>query len=223
MRSAGLITDVTVAGIDVGGDRKGFHIAILCGNTLLLSDKSRDPQYLAKLCTDYKAVAVGIDSPCHWGQPGEGRVAERGLAAERIFCFSTPTRERAANAASGFYGWMFNGERLYQALATTHPLLNEAQYSNAESTVCFETFPHAVTCALLGTEVASAKHKRQQRRQLLENSAIDTRALKSIDAVDAALCALTAKHLLLGNTKAYGDALGGFIFVPRSLVAHRMD
>jgi predicted nuclease with RNAse H fold len=220
MESADLVADVTVAGIDVGGERKGFHIAILCGNKLVLSDKSRDPQYLAQLCLAYKAVAVGIDSPCQWGRPGVGRTAEKELAAERIFCFSTPTRERATNATSGFYGWMFNGERLYQALAATYPLLHEAQYSGGVRAVCFETFPHAVTCSMLGTNVASAKHKRQQRRQLLENAAIDTRSLKSIDAIDAALCALTATHLMQRNTKSYGDAEGGYIFVPKSPVAH---
>ncbi|MDW3683019.1 hypothetical protein RA280_14930 [Cupriavidus sp. CV2] len=38
--------------------------------------------------------------------------------------------------------------------------------------------------------------------------------LKSIDAVDAALCALTARFLLEGKTYPYGDAMGGYIQVP---------
>lgn len=67
---------------------------------------------------------------------------------------------------------------------------------------------------MLGTDVASAKRKRAQRRQILEESGIDTQSLKSIDDLDAALCALTASYLLLGKTKAYGDADGGYIFVP---------
>lgn len=61
---------------------------------------------------------------------------------------------------------MFNGERVFQALSTSHPLLTEGPYLNGN--VSFETFPHAITCALLGSDVASAKRKRQQRRQLLE-------------------------------------------------------
>lgn len=67
---------------------------------------------------------------------------------------------------------------------------------------------------MLSTDVASAKRKRLQRRALLEDVGIDTRLLKSIDALDAALCALTAEYLWLGQTKAYGDADGGHIFVP---------
>jgi predicted RNase H-like nuclease len=35
-----------------------------------------------------------------------------------------------------------------------------------------------------------------------------------MDALDAALCALTAHHFALGNFKCYGDATSGFIVVP---------
>lgn len=108
---------------------------------------------------------------------------------------------------------MFNGERVYHAFAPTYPLLSDKDY--AKGRVSFETFPHAITCAMLGRDVASAKEKRSQRRQLLEKARIATNALKSIDAVDAALCALTARYLLAGRTHAYGDAEGGYIRVPR--------
>jgi hypothetical protein len=65
---------------------------------------------------------------------------------------------------------MFNGERLYQALAATHPLLGESQYAGGP--FCFETFPHAVTCAMLGTDVASAKQKYQLRATSIVRFAI---------------------------------------------------
>jgi predicted RNase H-like nuclease len=80
--------------------------------------------------------------------------------------------------------------------------------------VCFETFPHAITCALLRSEVASAKRKRTQRREILEDAGIEATSLRSIDEVDATLCALTANFLLEGKVVAYGDELGGFIVVP---------
>lgn len=78
----------------------------------------------------------------------------------------------------------------------------------------FETYPHAIACAFLGKDIASAKLKRIQRRQLLEDAGTDTKTLRSIDAVDAALCALTARHLLKGEARAYGDAQGGYLQVP---------
>lgn len=202
----------TVAGIDVGGDKKGCHLVVLRGREVLCNINSGDPDHLARQCAELGAIAVGIDSPCRWGLPGSGRRAEKALAKEGIFSFATPTRKRAEANTSGFYDWMFNGERVYHALAATYPLLTAERYSTGH--VCFETFPHAITCALLGTDVASAKRKRQQRRQLLNDLGIDTRLLTSMDALDAALCALTASYLVLGKTRAYGDAEGGYIVVP---------
>lgn len=203
---------VTVAGIDIGGNRKGCHLVILRGLEVISSINSRDVEYLVGQCKEFGPEAIGIDSPCLWGKPDGARLAERILAQRRIFSFATPTRERAEANRSGFYGWMFNGERVYQSLAGTHPLLTESRYTKGQ--VTFETFPHAITCAMLGVGVASAKQKRVQRRQLLEDVGIDTRPLKSIDAIDAALCAMTAGCLLQGQTEAYGDAEGGYIFVP---------
>lgn len=203
---------LTVAGIDIGGARKGCHLVVLRGNAIVCNLRSSDPEHLARTCDELGAVAVGIDSPCQWGHPQSGRLAEKALAKERIFSLATPTRERAAANTSGFYGWMFYGERVYQALAATHPLLSGVGYAGGK--VCFETFPHAITCAMLGTAEASAKRKRVQRRQLLRDAGIDPTPLKSIDAVDAALCALTSQYVLAGRSKAYGDAEGGYIFVP---------
>ncbi|MBK5914148.1 hypothetical protein CCR84_07400 [Rhodocyclus purpureus] len=200
-----------VAGIDIGGLRKGCHLVVLRGREVICNIQSGDPHELARQCNQLGATLVGIDSPCRWA-PGMGRLAERELARERISCFVTPTRERALASTSGFYGWMFNGERVYQALAATHPLLEGEEYSGGRA--CFETFPHAVTWAMLGAGVASARKKREQRRDLLEKAGIDTHSLKSIDDIDAAVCALTAQYLSLGQAKAYGDAEGGYIFVP---------
>lgn len=212
---APLDTPLTVAGIDIGGARKGCHLVVLQGNDVLCNIRSCDPEHLARKCDELGAVAVGIDSPCRWGQPQFGRLAEKALARERIFCFATPTRERASANASGFYGWMFCGERIYQALAATHALLNDVHYPGGK--VSFETFPHAITCAMLGTDETSARRKRVQRRQVLRDAGIDSTPLKSIDAVDAALCALTARYVLLGHSKGYGNAEGGYIFVPKPL------
>lgn len=210
-----LDTPLTVAGIDVGGTRKGCHLVVLQGNDILLNIRSGDPEYLARKCDELGAVAVGIDAPCRWGQPQLGRLAEKALARERVFCFATPTRDRAATNPSGFYDWMFCGERICEALAATHPLLSDGRYVAGK--VCFETFPHAITCAMLGSDEASAKRKRVQRRQMLRDAGIDPTPLKSIDAVDAALCALVAKYVIAGRSKVYGDAEGGYICVPEFL------
>jgi predicted nuclease with RNAse H fold len=203
-----------VAGIDVGGDRKGCHLVILCGTRILRNINSRTPEHMLRECIALDVAAVGIDAPCRWGTEDGGRRAERSLAQQGVSSFATPTRERAMSGTSRFYGWMFNGEQVYEAFAASYRLFTGGD--NLGERVCFETFPHAVTCAMLGRKIASAKQKRVQRRLILENAGIETKTLKSIDAVDAALCALTAKLLLEGQVHAYGDAIGGYIVVPVS-------
>lgn len=201
-----------VAGIDVGGDKKGCNLVVLQGTSILCSVNSKAPEYLVQICAEHDVVAVGVDAPCQWRTGGSARLAEKELARARISSFSTPTRELAISNAANFYGWMYNGERVYQALTPMYPLLLGRAYGTGR--VSFETFPHAITCAMLGKHVASAKQKSTQRRQILEEIGINTRMLKSINAVDAALCALTARFLVEGKTYPYGDATGGYIRVP---------
>jgi predicted nuclease with RNAse H fold len=202
----------SVAGIDIGGDRKGNHLVILRGRKILRSLRRETPEQMLQECIDQGVAAVGIDAPCEWRPEGAGRHAERTLAQQRIFCFATPTREHAISTQSGFYRWMLNGERVYETFAEHYQLFSKDVELGER--VCFETFPHAIACAFLGREIASAKKKVSQRREILEKVGIEVTALKSIDAVDAALCALTAKCLLEGKTHAYGDEAGGFIVVP---------
>ncbi|WP_345816187.1 DUF429 domain-containing protein [Paraburkholderia sp. PREW-6R] len=204
----------TVAGIDVGGDRKGCHLVILHGSRIVVNLNSTSPAVMLEACLDHDVIAVGIDAPCRWRTGESGRQAERQLAQQRIASFATPTRQQAESNTSGFYAWMFNGERMYQTFSAHYPLFDGCL--NARARFCFETFPHAITCAKLGREVASAKLKRTQRQAVLELTGIDTTTLKSIDDIDAALCAQMANWLLAGQAHAYGDALDGYIVVPHS-------
>lgn len=202
-------TNEVVAGIDVGGTKKGFHLVLLRGNEVLLSTKSPHPDELVQHCLRHQAVVVSVDAPCQWADRVP-RQAEREMAREGIFSFSTPCRAKAETSA--FYGWMFNGERMYAALAETYPLLDAPDKITTPCT--FETFPHAISCALVGQDVASAKIKGRQRRALLVALGLDTMLLKSIDALDAALCAVTAQSFLSRTFKTYGDVEGGFLIVP---------
>lgn len=205
----------TVAGIDVGGDKKGCNLVILRGTTVLASIAGAAPEDLLAPCLAHDVVAVGVDAPALWRSGTTARHAERALAGAGISLFSTPDRASAVASTSGFYDWMFNGERVYRTLAAAYPLLATPAYAGGR--VCFETFPHAITVAFLGRDIASAKLKATQRRQALELAGIDTTLLTTIDALDAALCALAAQHLLTGASHAYGDAADGYIQVPRFL------
>lgn len=203
------MTNEVIAGIDVGGAKKGLHLVLLRGNEVLLSTKSQQPEELVQHCLEHQAVVVAVDAPCQWAERVP-RQAEREMAREGIFSFSTPSRAKAQ--ASAFYGWMFNGERMYAALAEAYPLLDTPD--NGSTPTSFETFPHAITCALLGKDVAFAKIKGRQRRALLAALGFNTMPLKSIDALDAALCAVTAQSFLNNSFNTYGDVEGGYLIVP---------
>lgn len=199
-----------VAGIDIGGEAKGNHLVIMRGTRILWNNRIREtPEKMLEKCIELEVAAVGIDAPCQWRTGEAGRQAEKLLAKMRISCFATPTRGRASE--SRFYDWMFNGKRLYNAFVERFPLFKGETEIGGQ--VCFETFPHAVTCALRGREVTTAK-KNVQRREALERLGVEITPLRTIDEVDAALCAVTASYLLEGRVNAYGDDIGGFIVVP---------
>lgn len=203
---------VTVAGVDVGGPKKGFHAVALRDGAYLDKFSAHEASAIAAWCLGVGARLVGVDAPCRWSQTGRARPAERELMKGKIWCFSTPTRERAVAHPKKHFHWMLAGEALYEALQETYPILA----GNSESTggtTCFETFPQAIACALAG-KVVLAKDKAATRRALLQQAGLSIEALTNIDTVDAALCALAAHYLASGSFKAYGEPESGLIVVP---------
>lgn len=204
---------ITTVGIDVGGERKGFHAVALADGNYSSHLATNDAQEIARWCREtIKAQIIAIDAPCRWSTDGHCRPAERSLMQKRIWCFSTPTHEQALVHPSNHFGWMLRGEELFQALEADFPLCNKLPATNEKC--CFETFPHAITWHLRGGN-ADASQKRKQRRALLENAGVDLTKLTNIDLVDAALCALTAYYAASGREcLSYGEQSSGLIIVP---------
>ncbi len=200
----------TVAGVDVGGPSKGFH-AVTLSNGRFTPKHFKEAEAAYKWILEVKATIIAIDAPCRWAVSGRSRLAERELAlhGKPIQCFKTPARTSAAG--NPFYGWVFNGETLYERLSASHDLFDGSQKNGP---IVFETFPHAVACALAG-RVIPASPKGLIRRRSLSEQGFDVGPLANIDFVDAALCALTALQFHLGLTTAFGDSREGFIVVPR--------
>lgn len=203
-------TRAVTAGIDVGGPKKGFHAVALKGGNYLAKFASPDPAALLAWCREVGAVAVGVDARARWSETGKMRPCERALAQAGISCFATPTLAQARKIA--FHGWMLNGAALYAVLETAYALFDGTQPPGAKP-LCFETFPQAIACALAG-EAVSAKRKGTVRRALLSEAGVALGLLTNIDTVDAALCALSAHHLLAGRVAVYGEAQSGVIVIP---------
>ena len=94
----------------------------------------------------------------------------------------------ARDPANGscYYGWMLQGEALFQNLEPSHPLLTALPITGPG---CFETFPHAITLHQRGGH-ATAANKLAQGSELLEQAGIGLASLTSIERIDAALCCL---------------------------------
>jgi predicted nuclease with RNAse H fold len=201
----------TVVGIDVGDARKGFHAVVLRGNGFERVSDS-DPAAIVAWCLVQKAAVVAVDAPCAWSRTGSSRQAERDLKlfCGKLHCFATPKREIAVKHNKGFYGWVFNGEKLYQQLREYYQLYDGER---CKGPLCIETFPHAVACALAGKAVP-AKHKASVRRNVLRDRGYDVSNLPNIDYVDAALCAIAADEFRRNNFQSFGNREEGFIIVP---------
>lgn len=202
-------------GIDVGGPRKGFHAAAIAGGRLVERFASADAAGVAAWCREVRASLIAIDAPCRWrGSSGGVRAAERELVRAGYRCFWTPTRRTALSHPTGFFDWMLEGERLYEALASTHPLALGAPVAGAAA--CFETYPHAAACRLADA-MLDVRHKRKDRVGVLEARGIDTSQLRSQDAVDAAVCAVVADVAARGEADWLGEAHDGLVALPRPL------
>jgi len=202
-------------GIDVGGARKGFHAVVVADEQYAGHCVTTNVRELADwCCKTARATVIAVDAPCHWSLDGRARTAERQLMENGIWCFSTPTRQRALEHPKDHYGWMLQGEKLFKALEETHPLCSRLPTRNQRC--CFETFPHAITWYLTNGQ-CRASRKRTERRRLLQQAGIDLTKLTNIDLVDAALCALTAYYAATGgNLVSYGETKTGLIVVPAS-------
>jgi len=201
---------VTV-GVDVGGPRKGFHAVALHNRVVLDRRQFFDAGQVARWCLEVGAITVGVDAPISWSRSGRARTAEKQLMASRIQCFSTPSEAVAVAHPTDHYGWMRNGAALYDALKQKFSLYDGR--NRAQRPLAFETFPHAITCALSG-EVVSARHKGKTRRALLAQLHVSCDRLTNIDLVDAALCAIAAECVASGCFTEHGDLDEGFIVIP---------
>jgi predicted RNase H-like nuclease len=166
MQDTRISEETSVVGIDVGGEREGFH-AVALRNRIFGKTTSRHAAEIVDWCLACDAKIVAVDAPCGWSKSTSSREAERDLklGEERIHCFATPTLAQALAHRKRFYDWVFNGDRLYRELTRHYNLFAG---NRRTGTVCFETFPHAIVCALSG-RVVPAKPKVPNRRKVLRD------------------------------------------------------
>lgn len=201
-----------VAGIDVGGPGKGFHLVALRDREICHVAKLATPADVTARCATLGVEVIAIDAPSGWSRASGTRVAEAELQARGISCFRTP--QRAAALGRPFFAWVFNGEALFSTLMPEFAHFEGRPYGRGRP-VCFETYPFAAATALAGRKLRAAD-KDADRRLLLRAAGVDLTPLRGIDTVDAALCALVACSYVAGRHTAVGNRAEGFIVWPAS-------
>jgi predicted nuclease with RNAse H fold len=187
---------VVGVGVDVSV-RRGLDVVVLDGDRRLVGAPlaRRAPEQLEALLHELRPAAVAIDSPPAWGLRGTSRRAERELIALGLPCFRTPSDP--ALKAHPFYAWMFAGHAAFAAAARAgYPGFRGDPGEDGRGRA-LEVFPHGAAVALAGHRPPPGTARRQTakrrwRTAVLAGAGVEVAALRTLDAVDAALAALVA-------------------------------
>lgn len=180
------------AGVDVGGRRKGFHLAVIDERRLVdgpcrvgcVADAVRR---LSRHGPDLTA----IDSPIA-PAPDGCHLRECELSLSRGVCGIRWTPDlRSLEANEGYYGWILHGLELYRAL-------DEAGLHVIE---CFPTASWTQWAGPRGTRTRAAWTRQALATLPLRGVPIRTNQ----DDRDAIAAALTARAHTSGRTEQYGE------------------
>jgi len=104
------------AGVDVGGRRKGFHVALVDVGSRASLHRAGDVERCVELVRH--AAVVAVDAPSAWADPGESsRADERAFARARVCGIRfTPDEATAGRRTDRYYEWVEAGIELWAVL-----------------------------------------------------------------------------------------------------------
>ncbi len=185
----------TWLGVDVGGARQGFDVALVSDGEVLRLDGQLTCAEVVTIVNDAKPVVTAIDSPCRCADDGHtSRQSEREVAKDVCGIRWTPDESRVH--ASSYYAWIVEGLHLYAAL-------------HDAPTEVIEVFPTASWTRWCGKRGGT-------QRSTWTRAGPHTLGLRGIpkrtnqDQRDAIAAAATARQHSAGATKRFG----GDIVVP---------
>jgi predicted nuclease with RNAse H fold len=204
------VDDLVAVGVDVSAAR-GLDVVALDARGHVVGGgpwRRQGPDGLAGLLDRLAPAVVAIDSPPAWGTTGRCRPAERAVRRLGMGIFATPSDPAVFDHP--FYGWMVAGFAAFDAARSAG-----YQRYRGEGPIAgraLEVYPHATALRLGGEPTLGPK--RVWRRRVLETMGVDCASLRSVDALDAALAALTGLLALAGRVEVLGDVTDGVIVIP---------
>jgi predicted nuclease with RNAse H fold len=177
-------------GVDVGGERKGFDVAVIDAMNLLDLRGRLTCVEVVAIVDDVDPCVVAIDSPRSCAHDGErSRECERNVAKQ--ICGIRWTPDAASVNASDYYGWIVQGLRLYSAL-------------DGLASETIEVFPTASWTRWVGKR-GSSRRSVWTRNALPKLTLADAPKRTNQDQRDAIAAAVTARQRTEGTTEAIGE------------------
>ena len=185
-------------GVDVGGERKGFDVAVIDESRVLTLQSRLSRHDVIDLVITYQPAVVAIDCPCCCAPEGQtARESERQLA--RSICGIRWTPDDHQVHASPYYAWIVEGLGLHAALA-------------GRGGDAIEVFPTASWTRWYGKRGTQSRAT-WTRRGLAALGLDGVPARTNQDQRDAIAAAATARQHTFAKTETIGE-----IVVP--LMAH---
>lgn len=191
--------DVTAcwAGVDVGGHRKGFHLAVVDGQRLLHLERLAEPGAVVAVLLKWAPCVVSVDSPRRPAPDGRRSREEEQHLKQRVCGIRyTPDRQRLEGNPR-YYEWIRRGFALYTAL-------------EEKGFVVIECFPTASFTRWAGPR-GNTRRSRWTREALNQRGPGNLPPRLNQDQRDAIAAAMTAYAYERCRTENFGD-----IVVPRA-------
>lgn len=184
-------------GVDVGGQRKGFDVAVIDESRLLALENGLKCQDVLDVVVANEPTVVAIDGPRSCAPAGQtARAEERQLAGKICGIRWTPDAQHVR--ASPYYAWILEGLKLFDALA-------------GYAVDVIEVFPTASWTRWRG-ERGSRTRATWTRDGLAAMGLGGVPSRTNQDQRDAIAAAVTARQYTLDETEEMGE-----IVVPRTV------
>jgi predicted nuclease with RNAse H fold len=177
-------------GVDVGGVRKGFDVALVDEHRLLLLRGGLRRAAVVELADTTQPALVAIDGPGSCAPDGQAaRDDERAL--NRAVCGIRWTPDARQVRANPYYAWILAGLELFEALA-------------ARGISAIEVFPTASWTRWFGPRHAATRAG-WSARGLAALGLAGTPQRTNQDQRDAIAAAVTARQHTRGQTESIGE------------------
>jgi predicted nuclease with RNAse H fold len=177
-------------GIDVGGERKGFDLAVVDADLTLIDSGARlKVSDVIDLVKQWNPAVIAIDSPCEPAPAGD-HLRECELQLNSAVCGIRWTPDLSAIEASNYYAWIRNGFKLYEAL------------EGLPNVKVIEVFPTASWTRWAGKREARRASWTREALARLPVSGLPPRSNQ--DFRDSVAAAVTAWQYSQGQSESFG-------------------